>query len=292
MDRTRSVSPLIVIMLGASAITACACFGKVSAPASPSGGGGGGPQLSLSASSVVLAPGATFTFSATLSGASSGQSTGVSWAVKEGAAGGTIDASGKYTAPSTEGTYHVVATSVADAAITATATVAVTSLTALGPDRRTLWNPGVTGGIPTRSAVCRTVDAATYGNGTSDATAGIQAAIDACAAGQVVQLSSGTFTINGGNYLLLSKGITLRGAGPGATTLQKTDGAKPGQEQTGPNPSPILIIGPARYSNGSGSSTNLTADAAKGASSVTVASASGFSPGQLDRKSTRLNSSH
>ena len=71
-----------------------------------------------------------------------------------------------------------------------------------------------------------------------DATATIQGAIDACPAGQVVQLSAGTFTINGGNYLLINKGITLRGAGPGQTTLQKTDGAKPGQEATGPNPSP------------------------------------------------------
>jgi hypothetical protein len=130
----------------------------------------------------------------------------------------------------------VVATSVADAAVTAAATVTVTSLTALGPDRRTLWNPGASGGIPTRRTVCRTVDAATYGNGSSDATAGIQAAIDACPAGQVVQLSAGAFTINGGNYLLLNRGITLRGSGPGVTTLQKTDGAKPGQGPPGPTP--------------------------------------------------------
>ena len=46
----------------------------------------------------------------------------------------------------------------------------------------------------------------------------------------LAQLSAGTFTINGGNFLLLDKGITLRGAGPGQTTLQKTDGAQPGQE--------------------------------------------------------------
>ena len=173
------------------------------------------PPARASTSSVVLAPGATFTFTATVSGASSGQSTSVSWTVQEGAAGGTIDANGKYTAPSTEGTYHVIATSVASATVTSTATVTVTGLTALGPDRRTLWNPGVAGGIPPRSTVCKTVDAATYGNGDSDATAGIQAAIDACSAGQVVQLSAGTFTINGGNYVVLNKGITLRGAGAG-----------------------------------------------------------------------------
>jgi len=278
MHPTRSVRRLIVL-LGASAVAASACLGTVSSPASS--GGGGGLQLSLSDSSVSLAPGETHTFVASVSGASSGQSTGVSWSVQEGAAGGTIDANGKYTAPATEGTYHVVATSVADATITAIATVTVTSLSALGPDRRTIWNPGVSGGIPGRSTVCKTVDPATYGNGSSDATTGIQAAIDACPAGQVVQLLAGTFTINGGNFLLLDKGITLRGAGPGQTTLQKTDGAKPGQEATGPNPSPILIIGPSQYSNASGTSSNLSADAAKGGYSVTVASASAFSPGQF-----------
>ena len=80
----------------------------------PGRGSPGGLQLSLSNPGVVLAPGETFTFSATVTGASSGQSSGVTWAVQEGAAGGTIDANGKYTAPETEGTYHVVATSVAD----------------------------------------------------------------------------------------------------------------------------------------------------------------------------------
>ncbi len=95
----------------------------------------------------------------------------------------------------------------------------------------TVWNPGVAGGIPARTTVCRTVNPPG-----GDATATIQGAIDACPAGQVVQLSAGTYTINGGNYLLINKGITLRGAGPGQTTLQKTDGAKPGQEATGPNP--------------------------------------------------------
>ena len=280
MQSARAVSRLVVLLAGSS-IAACACFGKVSAPTASGGGSPGGLQLSLSNPGVVLAPGETFSFSATVTGASGGQSTGVTWAVQEGAAGGTIDANGKYTAPNSEGIYHVVATSQADATVRATATVTVTSLSSLGPDRRTTWNPGVSGGIPTRRTVCRNVDAATYGNGVSDATAGIQAAINACPAGQVVQLSAGSFTVNGGNYLLLSKGITLRGAGPGQTTLQKTDGAKPGQEATGANPSPLIIIGPARYSNGTETPTNLSADAAKGTSSVTVASASGFSPGQF-----------
>ena len=41
-------------------------------------------------------------------------------------------------------------------------------------DRRTVWNPGIPGGIPSRTTICATVAAATYGNGTTDATAAIQ----------------------------------------------------------------------------------------------------------------------
>jgi hypothetical protein len=51
---------------------------------------------------------------------------GVTWSVQEGAAGGTIDANGRYTAPAAAGTYHVIATSKADTNRTATAIVRVT----------------------------------------------------------------------------------------------------------------------------------------------------------------------
>ncbi len=237
--------------------------------------------VSVSPASVSVSPGGTASFSATVSGTSAGQSTAVTWSVQEGSGGGSVDAGGRYTAPSGTGTFHVVATSVADTSRSGSATVSVTSSSILDPDRRTVWAPGVPGGIPARTQVCATVNASTYGNGSSDATAGIQAAINACPAGQVVQLSAGTFTVNGGNYLLINKGITLRGAGPGSTTLQKTDGAKPGQEQTGPNPSPLVIIGPARWDNNGGSSVALTADAVKGAYSVTVSSTAGLSAGQI-----------
>lgn len=49
----------------------------------------------------------------------------VTWSITEGAAGGTITAEGVYTAPSTPGTYHVVATSAAYPTKSATATVVV-----------------------------------------------------------------------------------------------------------------------------------------------------------------------
>ncbi|MCW3099895.1 MAG: chiB1, partial [Chthonomonadaceae bacterium] len=41
--------------------------------------------------------------------------TAVTWSVQEGASGGSISSSGVYTPPATAGTFHVVATSVADA---------------------------------------------------------------------------------------------------------------------------------------------------------------------------------
>ena len=54
-----------------------------------------------------------------------GESTAVTWSVLEGASGGSVDASGKYTAPMSPGTYHVKATAQADPSKSATAAVSV-----------------------------------------------------------------------------------------------------------------------------------------------------------------------
>jgi hypothetical protein len=135
--------------------------------------------------------------------------------------------------------------------------------------RRTTWNPGIPGGIPVRTTVCATVNASTYGNGTQDATAGIQAAINACPVGQVVQLSAGDFLVNGTHPIAINKGIVVRGAGASATKLRKTSTAA----------NPLFVIG-ERWLTEAGSA-NLTANAAKGATSVQVTSAAGFSVGQL-----------
>ena len=157
--------------------------------------------------------------------------------------------------------------------------------TFLPADRATTWNPGMmaVGGIPVRSTICATL---TPRGGALDDTAQIQAAINACPAGQVVQLAAGTFIINSGNFLLINKGITLRGAGPGQTTLAKTNGAKPfpsGRQRQAlaadhRRPGPYSVL---RDTAGVVGSTDLTADAVKGAYTVTVASAAGFSPGQI-----------
>jgi polygalacturonase len=78
------------------------------------------------------------------------------------------------------------------------------------------------GGIPTRTQVCATVNPL---GAARDYTTNIQNAIAACPLGEAVMLGAGTFTIAEGNYVLLNKGITLRGAGPGVTILQRDQGA-------------------------------------------------------------------
>lgn len=146
---------------------------------------------------------------------------------------------------------------------------------------------GVTpnGGIPARSTICATIAAATYGNGATDATSGIQAAINACPTGQTVLLGAGTFRVD--STLSLTTAITLRGAGAGVTILEKTNGAyKPAGSwpQSQPTPAseaPIVRVGNAAFSHflTSGAKT-LTADAAKGASTVTLNNVTGLSVGQ------------
>lgn len=156
----------------------------------------------------------------------------------------------------------------------------------LPADRAQVYSPGVTynGGIPNRTTVFTTISASTYGNGASEASAGIQAALDACPAGQVVALSSGTFLCN--NHVTIKTGITLRGATPTATTqqtiLSKTNGAVYGSDHHGEESEEIIRVTPDSWNGTTGStSTNLTANGAKGDMSITVASASGFAAGQF-----------
>ncbi len=149
----------------------------------------------------------------------------------------------------------------------------------LSADRTTVWHPGVPGGVPDRTTVCAIVNASTYGNG-ADASSGIQAAVNACPVGQVVQLSAGTFTVN--NYILINKGITLRGAGPTATVLQKTNGAIAGVDHGATDNQPIVVVGPNRWPKpNDATSQNLIANGARGAMSVAVANSAGFAAGQF-----------
>jgi len=97
-------------------------------PAMTTGGGGGPGLIAVSIDPVapsVQAAG-TVNFVASVAGSSDGA---VSWTIQEGASGGTLSASGSsalYTAPTVPGSYHVVATSMADASKTGVAAVTVT----------------------------------------------------------------------------------------------------------------------------------------------------------------------
>jgi hypothetical protein len=78
--------------------------------------------IALSRYTATVAPSESLTLQATVSGSSD---TSVTWSVNEGAAGGTVDASGVYRAPATPGTVHVTATAHADPLAKATATISV-----------------------------------------------------------------------------------------------------------------------------------------------------------------------
>jgi len=132
-------------------------------------------------------------------------------------------------------------------------------------DRVTAWNPGIPGGIPARTAICAALDAA-YGDGARDATAAIQAALDSCPEDQVVSLPAGTFAISA--TLVLAKGVVLRGKGPKETLL--TSNGFNGAVVSIGLPFPHVLA-----------SVDLAAEAAKGATSIAVADASGFQPGSL-----------
>src|SRR5205085_6420532 len=66
------------------------------------------------------------------------------------------------------------------------------------------------GGIPNRTVVCATI--APRGGGQDDA-ANIQNAVNGCPTGQVVSLTSGTFTIGDCHQVFINKSVTVRGAG-------------------------------------------------------------------------------
>ncbi|HEX7553230.1 MAG TPA: hypothetical protein VF378_06725 [Geothrix sp.] len=85
----------------------------------------------ITPSEATLAPLATQIFTAVLPATGD---TNVTWTITEGAAGGSIDATGLYTAPATEGVFHVIATSVADPTKSATALVTVVAPVAVLPN--------------------------------------------------------------------------------------------------------------------------------------------------------------
>src|SRR4051812_39784630 len=76
-------------------------------------GSGAGITVSVAPRNISVLALTTTMFVATVAGLATGESTAVTWSITE-AGGGSANASGLYTAPANAGTFHVVATSVAD----------------------------------------------------------------------------------------------------------------------------------------------------------------------------------
>lgn len=138
------------------------------------------------------------------------------------------------------------------------------------PERRVDWQPGVTGGIPTRSTICADVTQAPYnamGNGQADDTTAIQSAIDDCPTGQVVFLPTGTYRVNSG--LALKTGVVLRGAGPAATRIE------------GDGVAEKAIIQAGSWDEANSPESAITGGLGKGSTTLTVADGAAFAVGDF-----------
>jgi acyl-coenzyme A thioesterase PaaI-like protein len=120
MNPERPVQGIILTLAVLLSAVACGGTADPGLVADP-----GAVAVAVTPSTAQLLPSAGQGFVATVTGATN---TSVVWQVTE-ASGGTIDASGRYTAPPSPGTFHVVARSVADGTKSATAVVSVTTVT-------------------------------------------------------------------------------------------------------------------------------------------------------------------
>ena len=103
--------------------------------------------ISLNQTAVTIDVGNQFTFVANVTGT---VNTAISWSIQEGASGGSITSSGIYTAPGTDGTFHVIATSQADKSRHQSATITVAPvMVSIFPASELLGPLGVRVFIPT-----------------------------------------------------------------------------------------------------------------------------------------------
>lgn len=80
------------------------------------------PVMHLLPGSEVLGPQGTREFAAWIEGMTDQN---ILWSIQEGTSGGTVDATGLYTAPTAQGAYHLVATSASDGSVTESIPIAV-----------------------------------------------------------------------------------------------------------------------------------------------------------------------
>ncbi|MCC6544768.1 MAG: hypothetical protein IT392_09750 [Nitrospirae bacterium] len=161
-----------------------------------------------------------------------------------------------------------------------TGLAAIADAYTLPPARRVTWqgNAGVSGDIPVRNTICATIDAGTYGNGTTDASTVINNAIANCPVGQVVYLPAGTYKTK--YELVINKGITLRGAGMGLTIIKPEVGT--GLSSGGSSYGNKVIKTGSQYSDWNLSTVtwkNITGNPVKGDTLITTTAAHGFSAG-------------
>jgi PKD repeat protein len=128
--------------------------------------------------------------------------------------------------------------------------------------RRTTWEGrvGVPGGIPNRTTIYTTLPAGA-------SAAQIEAAINACPAGQVVQLSAGTYNLTTQVRIYNKSDWTLRGAGMGKTII--TGGS-----------SAAFSLGQAPWTTDWAAPTPITSGYQEGSTSITLASTAGVTVGK------------
>ena len=143
----------------------------------------------------------------------------------------------------------------------------------LNPDDTTGWNPGILAdtqsnqplgadGLPVRTTLCHTTQLSEAAN--------LQTILKGCAAGSVVQLLAGTYTVSSTIYV--PSGVVLRGQASSGSNATIIALAKSGS-------GPVLAIGPAdvfdqtcyNNSNYTTSVVDLAADAVKEQSQISIA---------------------
>src|ERR1019366_4926491 len=144
-------------------------------------------------------------------------------------------------------------------------------------------NSGVPGGIPSGSwTQCgSTIQSATYGSGSIDATAAINAAIAACPTNTYVLLGPGIFLFNssgaGSPQITLSRnGVVLRGSGAEQTILNSTGTNQDGYITIGQGNDPGRGYG---TNNPVTNSVNITSGATAGSTSIVVSDGTHFAVG-------------
>jgi hypothetical protein len=143
---------------------------------------------------------------------------------------------------------------------------------------------GIPGGVPSGSwTQCgATIQASAFGNGKTDATAAINAALTACGTNHYVLLSAGTFLVNsakaGSPVIKIAKNYTaLRGSGAYQTILVSNGTNSGGIILLGSGVNPGQLYG---TKNPVTNSVNILSGATAGSKKVTVDSATNFAVGK------------